>query len=100
MPGIVGLITRMPRARAEAQLRRMLASVRHEPFYTVGMWTDEASGVYVGWSAREAPRAGSMPLTDAREDIALVLSGDLVPKPPADRLVDRARTDLWFPTSL
>src|SRR5437764_1501712 len=30
MPGLVGLVTRMPRARAEAELGRMLESIRHE----------------------------------------------------------------------
>jgi asparagine synthase (glutamine-hydrolysing) len=100
MPGIVGLVTRMPRARAEAELLRMLAAIRHDPSYAVGMWTDESAGVYVGWAEREGSLAGTMPLTDAREDVVLALSGDLVPKPGIEQLLERASVDLWFPLSL
>jgi hypothetical protein len=37
MPGIVGLITKMPRECAEQQLLRMVAAVRHESFYETGV---------------------------------------------------------------
>ena len=42
MPGIVGLLTRMPRERAEQELLRMIESLRHENFYGTGMWVDES----------------------------------------------------------
>jgi hypothetical protein len=48
MPGLVGLITGMPRGCAEPQLLRMLESIRPEPFYVSGTWMDESLGVYVG----------------------------------------------------
>ena len=38
MPGIVGLITKMPRLEAEVQLRRMVGTLRHESFYETGTW--------------------------------------------------------------
>ena len=38
MPGLVGLITRMPREWAEPQLLRMLETLRHESFYVSGTW--------------------------------------------------------------
>jgi hypothetical protein len=53
MPGIVGLLTKMPRERAEPELLRMVESLRHEPFYVTGTWVDEALGVYVGWVVRK-----------------------------------------------
>jgi hypothetical protein len=37
MPGIVGLITKLPRGEAERQLLAMLGTLRHEPFYVTGM---------------------------------------------------------------
>ncbi len=52
MPGIVGLITRMPREKAEQELRAMVGTMRHEEYYVTGTWMDESLGVYVGWSAR------------------------------------------------
>lgn len=53
MPGIVGLITRLPRKRAEEQLLRMVKSMLHEPFYRAGTWIDESLGVYIGWVERQ-----------------------------------------------
>ncbi len=100
MPGIVGLVTSMPRARAEAELLRMLAAVRHEPFYTAGRWTDESAGVYIGWTARDGSVPWTMPLTSAAGDVVLALSGDLVPAPADQQLVDRAGADPSFPASL
>ena len=44
MPGIVGIITRMPRAQAERELLRMLEALCHEKFYVTGTWVDEALG--------------------------------------------------------
>ena len=52
MPGLVGLITRMPRECAEQQLLQMLQTLCHESFYTSGTWIDAAHGIYVGWVAR------------------------------------------------
>lgn len=52
MPGITGLITKMPRARAEESLSRMVGALCHEKFYETGTWIDESLGVYVGWVVR------------------------------------------------
>lgn len=76
MPGIVGLITKIPRERAESQLRQMVDAIRHEPFYETGTWGDESLGVYVGWAAREGAFCSGMPLFNERRDVALVFSGE------------------------
>ena len=55
LPGIVGLITNRPREVAESELRAMVESLRHEPFYTSGTWIDAEQGVYVGWVAGADP---------------------------------------------
>jgi hypothetical protein len=36
MPGIAGLITRMPREEAERQLLQMVEALYHEDFYVAG----------------------------------------------------------------
>ena len=69
MPGIVGLITRMPRARAERELRQMVEALHHESFYTTGTWVDETLGVYVGWVARKGSFCEKMPLQNERGDV-------------------------------
>ncbi len=81
MPGIVGLITNMPRVRAEQELRRMLDTIRHEPSYVSGTWTDESLGVYLGWTVRENSFSAGMPLRNERGDVVLVFSGEEFPGP-------------------
>src|SRR5262245_51578733 len=81
MPGIVGLVTKMPRERAERELGRMLASTQHEPFYQTGTWCDESLGVYVGWAARKGSFADGMPLHNETGDVVLIFSGEDFPEP-------------------
>src|SRR5579863_5218265 len=76
MPGIVGFIGKMPRAMAEPQLLRMVDSQFHESFYTRGAWIDEALGVYVGWTALSDSFSNGMPLTNDRNDLTLIFSGE------------------------
>ena len=87
MPGLVGLVTTLPRERAEAELQRMLATMRHESFYTTGTWIDEASGVYLGWTARPGAILDAKPICNERTGVVLAFSGDDFPEPgTAERL--------------
>jgi asparagine synthase (glutamine-hydrolysing) len=81
MPGIVGLITKIPRPQAEAQLLRMVESLRHESFYVTGTWIDEDLGVYVGWVARKGSFSDGMPLRNERDELVLVFAGEEFPEP-------------------
>ena len=76
MPGLVGLITKKPRAWAEEQLALMLNAVRHESFYATGTLADEGLGVYVGWTALKNSFADGMPLRNERGDVVMVFSGE------------------------
>ncbi len=90
MPGIVGLITKMPRGWAEPQLMRMVEAIRHEVSYETGTWIDESLGVYVGWAARKNSFAAGMPLRNERNDVTLVFSGEEYPESgTAERLKER-----------
>jgi asparagine synthase (glutamine-hydrolysing) len=116
MPGLVGLITKMPRQRAEVELLRMLATLKHESFYVSGTWIDESLGLYIGWVARQGSFAERMPLRSERGDLVLVFSGEeFSDKATAPRLreqsigldregpsylVHRAGEDPTFPASL
>lgn len=75
MPGVVGLVTMLPRERAERELARMVDALRHEPFYVSGTWVDARRGVYVGWVAHENSFGDGMPLRNERGDV-LVFSGE------------------------
>jgi asparagine synthase (glutamine-hydrolysing) len=85
MPGIVGLVTSVPRRRAERELARMIATLRHEPFYTTGSLIDESLGLYVGWVAREGSFSDGMPLRTESGEVALVFSGEEFPDPDTVR---------------
>src|SRR5277367_4807730 len=76
MPGIAGLITKMPRARAEESLSRMVGALCHEKFYETGTWIDESLGVYVGWVVRPGSFSSGMPVTNGRGDVSLIFSGE------------------------
>lgn len=93
MPGIVGLVTRMPRQRAEAELRLMVETLRHESFYVTGTYVDESLGLYLGWITQKDSFSDGMPLRNEREDLVLVFSGEEFPEPgTARRLKERGHT--------
>ena len=81
MPGIVGLVTRAPRAQAESQLLQMVAALCHDSRYSSGMWIDESLGLYVGWVARKNSFCDGMPLRNETGDVVLFFSGEEYPEP-------------------
>ncbi len=81
----------MPRQQAEAELLRMVASIRHEKSYVTGTWADESLGVYVGWVERSGPFAGAMPLKNESDKLVLVFSGEELSKQADPRRVNGAR---------
>jgi len=102
MPGLVGCITRLPRERAEAEVRRMVEALLHESFYVAGTWAEESLGVYVGWSARKGSFSEGAPLRNERGDVVLAFSGEEFPEPgTARRLKEQGHTlDLDGPSYL
>ena len=93
MPGIVGLLTKMPGQWAQSQMLQMVEAIRHEPFYTTGTWVDESLGVAVGWAARKNSFCDGMPVCDESGDVVLVFSGEEFPEPGmASSLTQRGHT--------
>lgn len=85
MPGIVGLITRMPREVAERELLRMVASLCHEKSYTTNTWLDESLGVYLGCVERGESFSDGAPLRNEQGDVVLAFSGEEYPDPNVAR---------------
>src|SRR5436190_23149879 len=81
MPGIVGLVTKMPRETAEAELCRMLEVVRHDPSYRTGTWIDESAGVYAGWASQQHRCSETLPICNEKGDVALIFFGEEFPDP-------------------
>lgn len=75
MPGVFGLITRMPSERAVELLRTMLGVVGHEKFYRTGTHVDESLGVYIGWAGR--PESIVTELGVAGTDATVIFDGEL-----------------------
>jgi asparagine synthase (glutamine-hydrolysing) len=85
LPGIVGLITKLPQAVAEQQVLAMVKCLRHEPFYNCGTWSDPELGVYIGWVARSGSFADGMPVRNEDGQITLFFSGEEFPEPGLKR---------------
>lgn len=94
MPGIVGLITKMPREWAVEQLAKMLDALMHEPFYVSGTCVDEAASVYVGWVAHEGSSSAQMPILTEKADVSLVFSGEDFSDPATSRQLRERGHDL------
>jgi asparagine synthase (glutamine-hydrolysing) len=90
MPGIVGIITRKPRALIEPELLRMVDAIRHESFYVTGTWINESLGVYVGWTRLGTGPVEETPLRNERGDVCLIFSGEEYSDPNIGR---RQETD-------
>jgi asparagine synthase (glutamine-hydrolysing) len=102
MPGIVGLITKLPREQAKRELCQMVSAMCHENFHVTGTWVEESLGIYVGWVALKDSFSDGMPLRTERGDVTLVFSGEeFPPSGTAQRLKDHGHgVDLSGPSYL
>jgi asparagine synthase (glutamine-hydrolysing) len=100
MPGLAGLVTRMPPQRAESELRQMLGVMRHESFYSTRTWIDEELGVYLGWTALEGSSSDGGPVRNETGDIVLVFSGEEYSAPDPGRRLKAIEQDPAFPAGL
>src|SRR4051812_46298249 len=81
----------------------MVATLRHEPFYHVGTWTDPSIGVYVGWSSRKGSFPGAMPLHRADGTASVVFSGEDFSEAGAEQCASsilKTAVDPAFPAQL
>lgn len=95
MPGIVGLITKMPQERAVQELRQMVQTMDSQTSYLSGIRVDEANGVYSGWAARRNSFCAEMPLFNEANDVSLIFAGEDFPEP--DTAVQLKRKGHTFP---
>jgi asparagine synthase (glutamine-hydrolysing) len=113
MPGLAGLVTRMPKQRAQRKLREMLAVMHHESFYLTRMWADEELGLYVGWTALEGSFSDAGPHQSEAGDTVLIFCGEEFSEADATQpqgrdgykrayahLVHQHETDSTFPAGL
>jgi len=76
MPGIAGFVSPKPPAECGRLVERMLASMRHETFYTSGTYAAPELNVFAGWVTHEGSFADCQPVLSEQGDIALILAGE------------------------
>jgi asparagine synthase (glutamine-hydrolysing) len=76
MPGIVAIISKRPAEECQRLVRSMIASMKHEPFYTSGIYFAQEMGIYAGWVAHENSFAAGQVFLNESQEIALVFSGE------------------------
>ena len=76
MPGIAGIIRRQPATEGERIVKTMLASMRHESFYTRGTFSARELGIYAGGWGLENSFAEKVIFQNDAQDIALIFSGE------------------------
>jgi len=76
MPGIAGIIGGNPREQNGAEVRAMIDSMVHEPFYTFGTYAEERLGLWAGWTSFKGTSAEHMPVWNEAKDICLIFSGE------------------------
>jgi asparagine synthase (glutamine-hydrolysing) len=76
VPGIVGIIGKGFRGSHEGDLKLMVDSMMHEPFYRQGSYVNEGLGVYAGWIGHPDSYADCLPATNEQKDVILLFAGE------------------------
>jgi asparagine synthase (glutamine-hydrolysing) len=91
MPGIVGLIGKLPREAGLLNLHEMMDALSYESFYAKGTYVDDKLGLYAGWVTH--PTTDSMPSQNRDRSLTCLLSGELFASdsegPDLVRLIER-----------
>lgn len=76
MPGITGIIGRGPCGQNESDLKKMVACMLHESFYTSDCYVNEQLGVYIGWTCHKDSYADCMPVMNPEKNLILLFAGE------------------------
>src|SRR5262249_1619686 len=76
MPGIVAIIANGSSAKHRGDLKLMIDSMMHEPFYRNGSYVNDALGVYAGWMCHPDSYADCMPMMNEKKDVVLLFAGE------------------------
>jgi asparagine synthase (glutamine-hydrolysing) len=81
MPGITGIISRLPAADCLRTVQTMTAAMQHETFHTLGNFAVAELGVYGGWVAQENSFAAGQVFENKTKDVALIFCGEVFVEP-------------------
>jgi asparagine synthase (glutamine-hydrolysing) len=76
MPGIAGIIRKIPYEGIANDLRLMVEAMRHETHYPTGSYISPELGLYVGWVNHQGSFSDCMPLVNHQDDVVLIFQGE------------------------
>lgn len=76
MPGLALILAPGSSGKHKADLDRMVAAMRHEPFYQIGTYSDETLGLYVGWVGHPGSYCDYFPLRSEDGNLMLFFYGE------------------------
>ena len=75
MPGIAGIITKIPKEKSEADLGIMIECMMHEPHYVSITYQNEGMGIYAGWVGHKGTFSDCMPVGTKKRIFAFFFPG-------------------------
>ena len=81
MPGIAGIISRLPAANCLRTVAAMTGTMLHETFHTTGKFSVPELGVFTGWVAHENSFAAGQVFENETKDVALIFCGECFAEP-------------------
>jgi asparagine synthase (glutamine-hydrolysing) len=89
MPGLAVIISPTNKEQNQSALERMVASMRHESFYKVGTYANEALGLYIGWVCHAGSYSDGLPLRSQGGNLILFFYGEHLDDPANDSSLPR-----------
>lgn len=78
MPGIVGIIKKVPYEKGTNDLELMVKCMMHEKFYTSGTYFIEQMGILLGWVSHQHSFSDCLPIWNEKKDICLIFTGEVI----------------------
>jgi len=76
MPGITGIISKKYSELYENEMKNMVKCMRHEKFYSSGIFIERDYGVYCGWTHHRDSFSDCMPVWNESKEICLIFAGE------------------------
>jgi asparagine synthase (glutamine-hydrolysing) len=76
MPGIVGIIGKIPSEKCKININDMIHIMQHESFYSSGTFFNEQLCTYAGWICHKDSFCDCMPIWNEKKNIALIYFGE------------------------
>jgi asparagine synthase (glutamine-hydrolysing) len=77
MPGIMGILAKHVVGDEEARLQKMMDSMRYEPFFSHGTFSDKTRGIFIGYTTLGGSFSDCMPVWNETKDKVLFMTGEV-----------------------